>query len=280
MKISTVRTILFTLVLLFTVQTAQSQSVARFYTSYGDFDVELREDLVPITANNFIDLCNQEFYDFVIWHRVVPGFVIQSGDPLGTGFGGPGYTIQDEFHPSLTHNSKGILSMANSGPNTGGSQFFITLAPAPNLNNLHAVFGEVISGINTVDSIAGTPLNGNGSPVFPPVNDSIRIISSPVGIDHPISETRAALGGNFPNPFSGQTMITFGLMDAGEASIVILDATGRMIRTLDAGFLDAGDHRLTWDAKDGFGQDVNAGLYFYQLHSLGTVDSKTMVLIR
>jgi peptidyl-prolyl cis-trans isomerase A (cyclophilin A) len=280
MKIFTGRSILFTLFLTFTIQTAHSQSIARFYTSQGDFDVELREDLVPITAGNFIDLCNQEFYDFVIWHRVVPGFVIQSGDPTGLGTGGPGYTIPDEFHPSLTHNSKGILSMANSGPNTGGSQFFITLAPASHLNNLHSVFGEVIAGINVVDLIAATPLNGNGTPVFPPVNDSIRVISTATNLDKPISETRAALGGNFPNPFSGETMITFGLMDAGEASILIFDATGRLVRTMDAGYLDAGDHRLIWDAKDGAGQDVNGGLYFYQLHALGRIDSKPMILVR
>lgn len=272
---------LFCFVFLLTASSlVRAQSIARFYTSLGDFDVELREDLVPITANNFIDLCNQKFYDFVIWHRIVPGFVIQSGDPTGTGSGGPGYTIQDEFHASLNHNSKGILSMANAGPNTGGSQFFITLAPAPHLNNAHSVFGAVVAGINVVDSIAATPLNGNGTPVFPPVNDSIRIIYSPVSLDQPFASTKAILGGNFPNPFSGETMITFGLQEASDVLVNILDASGRVVRQLEETYLDAGDHRVIWDAKDNSGQEVEAGLYFYQLRTPYFVDAKPMILLR
>ena len=268
----------FFILMLLAVQVIQAQSIARFYTSKGDFDVELREDLVPITGNNFITLCNQKFYDHVIWHRIVPGFVIQSGDPTGTGSGGPGYTIQDEFHASLNHNSKGIISMANAGPNTGGSQFFITLAPASHLNNLHSVFGSVISGLNIVDSIAATPLNGNGTPVFPPVNDSIRIILTPVSIDQPAAP--AILGGNFPNPFSGETTITFGLTQATEASIRILDATGRLVRELNLGWLEAGDQRVIWDSKNAQGNTAKAGLYFYQLHTANFVDTRPMILIQ
>jgi len=119
----------------------------------GDFRIELFEDKAPITTKNFIDLAKKGFYDGVIFHRVIDGFMIQGGDPTGTGRGGPGYRIPDEFHPELRHDAAGILSMANAGPNTGGSQFFITLAPTPWLDGRHAVFGRVVAGMDVVESI-------------------------------------------------------------------------------------------------------------------------------
>lgn len=131
----------------------KKNSVAKFETSKGEFKIELFEDKAPNTAKNFIDLVNKKFYDGLIFHRVIDGFMIQGGDPKGNGTGGPGYNIKDEFHPDLKHNAAGILSMANAGPNTGGSQFFITLAPTPWLDNKHAVFGKVIVGLDVVQAI-------------------------------------------------------------------------------------------------------------------------------
>ncbi len=130
-----------------------SNRIAVMETSKGTMDIELFEDKAPVTTKNFIDLANKGFYNGVIFHRVIAGFMIQGGDPTGTGGGGPGYTIKDEFHPDLKHNSKGILSMANAGANTGGSQFFITLGPQPHLDGLHAVFGKLIKGENVLDAI-------------------------------------------------------------------------------------------------------------------------------
>jgi peptidyl-prolyl cis-trans isomerase A (cyclophilin A) len=127
--------------------------IAEFETTMGDFQIELFEDKAPITTKNFIDLAKKGFYDGVIFHRVIDGFMIQGGDPTGTGRGGPGYRIPDEFHPELRHDAAGILSMANAGPNTGGSQFFITLAPTPWLDGRHAVFGRVVAGMDVVESI-------------------------------------------------------------------------------------------------------------------------------
>jgi len=127
--------------------------IAEFETTMGDFRIELFEDKAPITTKNFIDLAKKGFYDGVIFHRVIDGFMIQGGDPTGTGRGGPGYRIPDEFHPELRHDAAGILSMANAGPNTGGSQFFITLAPTPWLDGRHAVFGRVVAGMDVVESI-------------------------------------------------------------------------------------------------------------------------------
>ncbi|MCL4435719.1 MAG: peptidylprolyl isomerase [Thaumarchaeota archaeon] len=139
--------------------------VAVIETNMGAMEIELFEDKAPVTTKNFIDLAKKGFYNGVIFHRVIAGFMIQGGDPTGTGRGGPGYTIRDEFHPDLKHNAKGILSMANAGPNTGGSQFFITLAPQPHLDRRHAVFGKLIKGENVLDAIGNTPTGINDKPV-------------------------------------------------------------------------------------------------------------------
>ena len=127
--------------------------IARFETSKGTFDIELFEDKAPKTTGNFIQLVEKGFYNGLIFHRVIDGFMIQGGCPKGDGTGGPGYTIPDEFHPDLRHSGEGILSMANAGPNTGGSQFFITLAKTEWLDGHHAVFGKVIKGMDVVKAI-------------------------------------------------------------------------------------------------------------------------------
>ena len=127
--------------------------IARFETSKGTFDIELFEDKAPKTTGNFITLVEKGFYNGLIFHRVIDGFMIQGGCPKGDGTGGPGYTIPDEFHPDLRHSGEGILSMANAGPNTGGSQFFITLAKTDWLDGHHAVFGKVIKGMDVVKAI-------------------------------------------------------------------------------------------------------------------------------
>lgn len=122
-------------------------------TNHGAFTIELFEDAAPETAGNFAKLAKDGFYDGVIFHRIIDGFMIQGGDPTGTGTGGPGYKIKDEFGPGLRHDSEGILSMANAGPDTGGSQFFITLAATPWLDGKHAIFGRVTEGMDVVRTI-------------------------------------------------------------------------------------------------------------------------------
>lgn len=138
-----------------------------FQTSLGTMRAEIFEDRAPVTARNFLTLVRKGFYDGLIFHRVIPGFMIQSGCPKGDGTGGPGYTIPDEFHPSLQHNGPGILSMANAGPNTGGSQFFITVAPTPWLNGKHAIFGKLLSGQDVAEKIAHVPRDGRDRPRTP-----------------------------------------------------------------------------------------------------------------
>ena len=126
---------------------------AKLSTDKGDIVLDLFADKVPTTVNNFVFLAGEGFYDDTIFHRVIPGFMAQGGDPTGTGRGGPGYRFPDEFNPSLKHDKLGVLSMANAGPGTNGSQFFITYAPTPHLNNKHSVFGQVISGMDVLTAI-------------------------------------------------------------------------------------------------------------------------------
>jgi len=153
---------------------------AQFVTSEGTFVARLFDQEAPNTVENFVGLAEgtkqwrdprtnqfvtRPYYDGLIFHRVIDGFMIQGGDPLGQGIGGPGYTFADEFHPTLRHDKPGMLSMANRGPNTNGGQFFMTLAPTPHLDDRHSVFGEVVSGMDVVRKIGSTPTAERDRPV-------------------------------------------------------------------------------------------------------------------
>jgi peptidyl-prolyl cis-trans isomerase A (cyclophilin A) len=159
-----------------------AQVTATFETTLGSFKVKLFADEAPVTVGNFVALARGEMpwkdktgkdmkgtplYDGTVFHRVIQGFMIQGGDPEGTGRGGPGYKFGDEIVSTLRHSKPGILSMANAGPNTNGSQFFITEAPTPHLNDKHAVFGEVSEGYDVVKKIAGTPVDRGDRPLTP-----------------------------------------------------------------------------------------------------------------
>jgi cyclophilin family peptidyl-prolyl cis-trans isomerase len=126
---------------------------ARLVTDQGEIVVALHADKAPVTVNNFVFLARQGFYDGVIFHRVLKDFMAQTGDPTGTGTGGPGYTFADEFHPALRHDKPGVLSMANAGANTNGSQFFLTHVPTPWLDGKHSVFGQVTEGMDVLLAI-------------------------------------------------------------------------------------------------------------------------------
>jgi cyclophilin family peptidyl-prolyl cis-trans isomerase len=127
--------------------------LAHFKTERGEIVAELYADKAPLTVENFVNLARSGFYDGTTFHRVISGFMAQGGDPTGTGSGGPGYQFGDEFHPDLRHNGAGVLSMANAGPGTNGSQFFITYAATPHLDDRHSVFGKVVEGMDVLGSI-------------------------------------------------------------------------------------------------------------------------------
>jgi cyclophilin family peptidyl-prolyl cis-trans isomerase len=144
-------------------------------TNKGDFRIELFEARAPRTTANFISLVEKGFYDGVPFHRVIDGFMIQGGCPEGSGRGGPGYTIDDEFHPELRHEGEGVLSMANAGPDTGGSQFFITLADTPWLDGKHAVFGKVVEGMETIREIGKAKTDRGDRPVDEVVMEKVAV---------------------------------------------------------------------------------------------------------
>ncbi len=163
---------------------------AKFDTTEGSFTVKLFEAEAPNTVANFVGLAEgtkewtdpktgqkktAPFYDGIIFHRVIDGFMIQGGDPLGKGYGGPGYKFGDEFHPSLKHNRDGLLSMANAGPNTNGSQFFITLAPTPHLDNRHSIFGVIEDGMDVVRKIGKVRIGAQDRPVTDVVINKVTI---------------------------------------------------------------------------------------------------------
>lgn len=169
---------------------AESGTYAKFSTTEGDFTVKLFDKQVPKTVANFVGLAEgtkewkdprtgkmvkKPFYNGLKFHRIIDGFMIQGGDPLGTGTGGPGYEFEDEFDKTLRHSKAGILSMANAGRNTNGSQFFITLAPTPHLNDKHSVFGEVVSGMDVVKKLGSTPVGANDKPIKDEVIKSVTI---------------------------------------------------------------------------------------------------------
>ena len=156
-------------------ETAQHLAVV-FTTSMGAFTAELHHKKVPKTAQNFIDLCESGFYDGLLFHRVIEGFMLQTGCPQGSGHGDAGYAFADEFVWGLKHNQPGVLSMANSGPHTNGSQFFVTLGPTPHLNRKHSVFGQVTEGLEVVMAIGSVRTNGSDRPETDVVIERLEVI--------------------------------------------------------------------------------------------------------
>ena len=153
---------------------------AAFDTTEGSFKIKLFADQAPLTVENFVSLAEgtktgKPFYDGTVFHRVIPDFMIQGGDPEGTGRGGPGYKFADEFHKDLNHSKAGLLSMANAGPGTNGSQFFVTVAATPWLDNKHSIFGEVIEGYEVVKKISEVPRGAQDRPIKEVRVNSVKI---------------------------------------------------------------------------------------------------------
>ena len=248
------KSVLLSVSLLFSVS-AFSQTQIDFFTSKGNFRVEVREDLMPITAGNFISLVDTGFYDGLIFHRVVKDFVIQGGDPAGNGTGGPGYTIEDEYHPQMNHDSAGVLAMAKSAaPNSAGSQFYFTLDAQPQLNQNYAVFGSCIQGLDVILEIGCVAVQGNDKPWVNVYMDSLRIVDNTSSVRPVFSEIPTEI---FPNPIKSKTQISYKLDAPSRVRATLVDAQGRQIQVLFEAEQIIGVHAFEWDASA-----LPAGLYW------------------
>jgi peptidylprolyl isomerase len=212
----------------------RAQTEVIFYTTQGDFNAEIYDNIVPITGGNFLDLVGKKYYDGIIFHRVINNFMIQGGDPTGTGSGGPGYSIADEFDPTLS-NVATTISMANSGPNTGGSQFFINLVDntyldynKPPLTSKHPVFGKVTQNFNIVQAIGLVATDGNDRPLVDVVMDSVRVVP-PVwaGVKNE-SNTNLSLN-VYPNPINSSSVLVVSSKYSTGAKILIHDVLGKEV---------------------------------------------------
>jgi len=215
------------------------QSIAQWDTDFGRFRAELREDLVPITVNNFIGLANENFYDGLIFHRVVAGFVIQDGDPTGTGEGGSGVTIPLEIHPEMRHDRAGTLGMARgSDPNSASSQYYFTLSRQSGLDDNYAVFGHVIQGLDVVLAIGEVPVDENDRPLEDVVIDSVRIL----GVVFPHFELTQTQISDHPDDSDGDGVLN--PLDAGQLRVEVKNWLGWNNATQVIGRLIVEDDRI------------------------------------
>lgn len=273
------KTLLYFLFVLGSIATINAQTVVTFYTTLGDFEVKLYDAERPITAGNFLDLVNQEFYDGVIFHRVIADFMIQSGDPTGTGSGGPGYSIPDEFQPPIS-NLKKTISMANTGqPNSGGSQFFINLKnntyldfDKPPFTSAHPVFGEVITGWEVVELIENVPVNSNNRPLTPVVINMIRV-TQPLAInDIAAQDTSLTI---YPNPVTAQSIVEINSKSTELTSFSIMDVNGSELASREIQLAE-GTNKIILSE---FSIDkLSAGMYFMSIKNNNGVTHKRFLI--
>lgn len=270
---------LFALILLVPSSSAQTQ--ATFYTTMGTFVVEFYDTIVPITAGNFITLARQEYFDGIIFHRVIDDFMIQGGDPTGTGSGGPGYTIPDEFDPSLSNVQK-TISMANSGPNTGGSQFFINLVDNTYLDynkfpttSKHAVFGIVIQGFDVVQDIGKVATNSSNKPLVDVVMDSVRLTYDPfLGIET-LKSNEMALS-VVPNPTRYDSYVSIESTQPENVVITIMDPMGKVV-TKNRHTLSKGTNKIPLNSI--LSDDLNSGVYLITVQGESVAVSTKMMIL-
>jgi peptidylprolyl isomerase len=271
--------LLYFLIVIGSAGTAKSQTVVTFYTTLGDFEVELYDAQMPITVGNFLSLVEKEFYDGIIFHRVISNFIIQGGDPTGTGSGGPGYTIQDEFNPDLS-NLERTISMANTGqPNSGGSQFFINLKDNifldfdnPPLSSAHPIFGEVITGWDVVELIENVPVNANDRPITPVVMNMVRV-TQPLAIsDFGTNESKFTI---YPNPITNQSVIEINSKTSDITSFSIFNVNGALLATRNIQ-VNEGLNKI--NLSDFQTEKLPAGMYFMSINNNDVVTQKRFLV--
>lgn len=224
----------FSICLLFSI-VSKAQTEVTFYTTNGNFTAMMYDSLMPITTGNFLDLVDSTYFDGIIFHRIIDNFIIQGGDPTGTGTGGPGYSIPDEFDSTLTlSNVQKTISMANSGPNTGGSQFFINLVDntyldfnqAP-LTSKHPVFGIVVSNWTDVVNIGKVPVNGSNRPLTPVVMDSVRVTPPGIGLEDHILKSGLHI---YPNPANEKSFVFAQFAEGGIGEMLLVSVDGKTVK--------------------------------------------------
>ena len=271
--------LLYFLLIIGSAGTAKSQTVVTFYTTLGDFEVELYDAQMPITVGNFLSLVEQEFYDGIIFHRVIKDFVIQGGDPTGTGSGGPGYTIPDEFVTGLS-NVERTLSMANTGqPNSGGSQFFINLEDnifldfdKPPLSSAHPVFGIVINGWDIVELIENVPVNGNDRPITPVVMNMVRVTQPLAVNDFGAKESAFTI---YPNPITKQSIIEINSKTSDITQFTIMNVNGA---TLASKQIQVNEGVNKINLADFQIEKLPVGMYFMSINNTNTVTQKRFLV--
>ncbi len=252
-----------------------AQTEVTFYTSMGTFVVKTYDTLMPITAGNFLDLVTSNFYDHVKFHRVVHNFVIQGGDPTGTGSGGPGYSIPDEFSP-FTSNVQKALGMANAGPNTGGSQFFINLVNNTYLNPNYPCFGIVTQNFEVVQAIGAVAINGTNHPLVDVFMDSLRVTFwSPIGInEHENSVMNLSI---YPNPVTENSHIGLNIRSQKTVEISIFNQDGIEISCCKKELLN-GFNNIPFSEL--FNKNLTAGMYFVRVVDGKNVTGQKFVVVR
>lgn len=209
------------------ISKAHAQTEVTYYTSMGDFKIELTDTKTPRTVDSFLARVHDKFYDGLTFHRVIDNFMIQGGDPNGNGTGGPGYTIPDEFDPTLKNIPK-ALAMANAGPNTNGCQFFINLVNNSHLNNKHTVFGMVTDNFAVVQAIGKVATDANDKPITPVVIDSIRVTKFPTDIAQLQKKMSISV---YPNPGNGLFIVK---LPPVETKLEVINIAGQIIYTTKA----------------------------------------------
>lgn len=252
-----------------------TQTEVTFYTSMGTFVAEMYDTLQPITSGNFVNLVKAKFYDDIIFHRVINNFMIQGGDPLGTGYGGPGYTITDEFDAN-TSNVQKAIAMANSGPNTGGSQFFINLVNNIYLNPNHPVFGKVVTTFTVVQAIGAVATNSSNRPLTDVVMDSLRVTKSgPLTINEFTSQSLTV--NVYPNPATSESAIFITANSEKEASIFVYDQKGGIVYRGRRKLLSGTNYFPLKEILDG---NLSNGLYYIAVTEGELISQKKFILLR
>lgn len=231
---------------------------------------------MPVTAANFIKLVDTGFYDSLIFHRVISNFVIQGGDPTGLGNGGPGYTIADEYHPTMNHDSAGVIAMAKKGPGTAGSQFYITLSKQAHLDGDYPVFGTCIEGLDIIKKIGDVPTNVSDRPLTDVVMDSVRIVQD--------STTDTTTTGLFmtnttgievyPNPFNDQITINYYTKEKSHIRIDVLDSRSQLIATLENAHRIDNTYSIQWHSGH-----LPKGIYYLRLLSDKGIQTRKLIKI-